>query len=88
VLRVQGELARDTGDTAGAERWFAAALDVARRQQALAWELRVALGLGRLLRAAGRRGEAAVLVAGVRDRFTEGFRHPDLIDAAAFLEDS
>ncbi|MBN9519423.1 protein kinase [bacterium] len=85
LLRVQGELARDAGDPAGAGRWFAAALDVARRQQALGWELRAVLSLGRLLQAAGRRGEAAVLVAGVRDRFTEGFAHPDLIDADAFL---
>ncbi len=85
LLRVQGALALATDDRAGAERWFRTALDVAHRQGALAWELRIALSLGPLLAATGRRGEAVGLVAGVRGRFTEGFGHPDLTDADAFL---
>jgi tetratricopeptide (TPR) repeat protein len=86
LLRVQGALALAAGDPAGAERWFAHSLDVARRQRALAWELRTALSLGRMLAATDRRAEAVEQVAEVRGRFTEGFAHPDLIDADVFLK--
>ena len=69
-----------------AEESFQRALAIARRQEALFWELRAALGLARLRLTQGRRGEARQLVAQVYDRFTEGFAAPDLRAAKAFLD--
>jgi predicted ATPase len=51
LLRTKGELLlhrRAPADAAAAEKCFLQALDVARRQDALAWELRAAMSLARL----------------------------------------
>jgi predicted ATPase len=63
------------------------ALDVARRQQAKALELRVALSLSRLWQRQGKREEARQLLAGVYNWFTEGFDTSDLQAAKALLEE-
>jgi predicted ATPase len=63
------------------------ALDVARRQQAKALELRAALSLSRLWQQQGRRGEAHALLAPIYNWFTEGFDTADLQDAKAVLEE-
>jgi N-acetyl-beta-hexosaminidase len=61
------------------------ALEWARRQGALSWELRAAMSLTQLRRKqAGWAGAAAVLRA-VYDRFTEGFETADLRAAKALL---
>ena len=71
----------------GGGRFVPAAIDIARAQEALFWELRASLGLARLRANQGRGGEARRLVAQVYDRFTEGFETPDLRAAKAFLDE-
>jgi len=68
-----------------AEACFLKALEVARRQQAKAWELRAAISLGRLWRQQGKRQEACELLASIYDCFTEGFDTADLQEAKALL---
>jgi predicted ATPase/DNA-binding winged helix-turn-helix (wHTH) protein len=89
LLRVKGELLLlpgAFGDAAAAENCFREALDWARRQGALSWELRAAASLGRLLRDQDRSAEALVLFQPVYDRFTEGFDTADLKAAKALLD--
>ena len=69
-----------------AERSFQEALSVAREQQAKSFELRAAIGLGRLWQLQGRGQEAKRLIARVYEQFTEGFNTPDLRDAKTMLE--
>jgi predicted ATPase len=65
---------------------FQQALDWARRQGALSWELRAAMSLARLLRDQGRPADALALLQPVYDRFTEGFDTADLKAAKALLD--
>jgi predicted ATPase len=60
------------------------ALNVARRQQAKALELRAALSLSRLQ---GKRAEAHACLAPIYGWFTEGFDTADLQDAKALVEE-
>jgi class 3 adenylate cyclase/predicted ATPase len=69
-----------------AEIAFQEALRVARRQQAKAYELRVATSLARLWSEQGRRAEARDLLAPVYSWFTEGFDTADLKEAKALLD--
>jgi predicted ATPase len=92
----EAEMSRLTGalqlqlaipDGPQAEGCFQRALDVARRQQAKALELRAAMSLSRLWQRQGKRKEARQVLAEVYDWFTEGFDTPDLQDAKALLEE-
>jgi predicted ATPase/DNA-binding winged helix-turn-helix (wHTH) protein len=89
LLRLKGELmmqdARD-GSVTVTEECFQAALDLARQQSALFWELRVALSLARLRVAQDRRDEAKAVLAPVYGRFTEGFATADLRAARGLLD--
>ena len=87
LLRTRGELALRQGGAAEAEADFLRALDLARQQGTLSWELRAATGLARLRRDQGRRGEARELLATVYDRFTEGFTTADLVAARALIDE-
>ncbi|HUC67198.1 MAG TPA: hypothetical protein VMA53_17290, partial [Stellaceae bacterium] len=69
-----------------AEDHYRQALDWARRQGALSWELRAATSLARLLRDQARSGEATARLQPVYDRFTEGFDTADLKAAKALLD--
>ena len=71
---------------ATAEDHFRQALDWARRQGALSWELRAATSLARLLCDQSRSAEALELLQPVYDRFTEGFETADLKAAKALLD--
>jgi tetratricopeptide (TPR) repeat protein len=82
LYRLRGELLRERRPEA-AEAAFGEALAVARRQGALAFELRAAMGLAGLLAAQGRESEARAVLAPVYARFTEGF---DTIDLRAARE--
>ena len=86
-LRIKGELLllQDATAAATAEDHFRRALDSARRQGALSWELRVATSSARLLRDQGRSAEGKALLRPVLDRFTEGFGTADLKAAKALL---
>jgi predicted ATPase len=89
LLRVKGELLLlQGGSSAGAtaEDHFRQALDWARRQGALSWELRAATSLARLLRDRGRPADAMALLQPVYDRFTEGFDTVDLQAAKALID--
>jgi predicted ATPase/DNA-binding winged helix-turn-helix (wHTH) protein len=89
LLRNKGELLlRGAGDQSvpAAERCFCEALEVAREQDALSWELRIALSFARLRVRQDRRDDARQLLAPVYNRFTEGFETPDLLFASALLQ--
>jgi predicted ATPase len=89
LLRLKGELLLLQGIHGAAmepEGHFRQALDWARRQGALSWELRAATSLARLLRDQGRPAEAMALLGPVYDRFTEGFDTADLKTAKALLD--
>jgi len=75
----------DVSAVAAAEACFQQALDVARRQGALSWELRAAMSLARFWRGQQRVNEARKLLAPVYRRFTEGFETADLVAAKALL---
>jgi predicted ATPase len=89
LYRLQGDLLLrlPTPDVSQAEASFHQALDVARRQQAKALELRAAVGLSRLWQQQARRTEARQLLAGLYGWFTEGLDTPDLQTAKALLEE-
>ena len=89
LLRVKGELLLLQSSPAvdeTSEALFRQALDEARQQGALSWELRAATSLARLLRDQGRHADAIACLRSVYDRFTEGFETSDLIAAKELLE--
>jgi predicted ATPase/DNA-binding winged helix-turn-helix (wHTH) protein len=88
LLRTKGELlllGREPTAIATAEQCFQQALDVARRQGALSWELRAAMSLARLWRGQQRVTQARTLLGPVYRRFTEGFETADLVGARTLL---
>jgi predicted ATPase len=89
LLRIKGELVLlqgMPGVAAAAEDHFRQALDWARQQGALSWELRAATSLARLLRDQNRSSEAVALLAPIYDRVTEGFETNDLKAARALID--
>jgi predicted ATPase len=89
LLRIKGDLLLlqgAPGAAAAAEDHFRQALDWARRQGALSWELRAATSLAGLRRDQGRPAEAMALLQPVYGRFTEGFDTTDLKAAKALLD--
>jgi predicted ATPase len=90
LMRVKGELLLSQGApgaVAAAEDHFRQALDWARRQGALSWELRAATSLARLLRNRGRSADATACLQPIYNRFTEGFGTADLISAKRLLDE-
>jgi predicted ATPase len=90
LLRVKGELillenAPDAAALAEDHCWQA--LDWARRQGTLSWELRAATSLARIWRDQGRSKEAHELLSRVYDHFTEGFGTADLKATKALLDE-
>jgi predicted ATPase/DNA-binding winged helix-turn-helix (wHTH) protein len=89
LLRVKGELVLLEGSpdaATTADDHFHQALDWARRQGALSWELRAATSLARLLSDHSRSADAIALLQPVYDRFTEGFDTADVKAAKALLD--
>jgi len=88
VSRLQGELLLQlpSPDVPQAEAAFLRALEVARRQQAKALELRAALSLCRLWQKQGQRAAARQLLAEIYGWFTEGFDTADLQEAEGLLD--
>ena len=90
LLRHKGELLvleGSVGAALAAEDCFRQALDWARRDGTLSYELRAAFSLGRLWRDQGRGAEARELVASVYCCFTEGFETGDLRTAKRVLDE-
>ena len=90
LIRLKGELTMQQdvpGAAASAEAFLRQALDQARAQGALAWELRAATSLARSLRSQGSLADAIACLRPIYDRFTEGFRTADVIAAKQLLDD-
>jgi len=89
LYRLQGELtlaqSQVPGREAQAEACFHTALAIARRQQAMSWELRVAMSLARLWQCQGKQDAAHQLLAPLYGWFSEGFDTADLQAAQALL---
>jgi predicted ATPase len=89
LLRLRGELLLSQGEPAAAETaesLFRQALDEARQQEALSWELRTATSLARLLSNQGHPSDAIACLEPAYRRFTEGFGTADLIAAKQLLD--
>ena len=90
LLRIEGELHLLRGDpeaVAAAEDHLRQALDCARRQGALSWELRAATSLARLWQSRDGVDRARELLGSVYGRFNEGFETADLRAAKMLLDD-
>ena len=89
LLRLMGalQLQLPVPDVPQAEACFHRVLDVSRRQQAKALELRAATSLSRLWQRQGKRQEARQLLAEVYGWFTEGFDTADLQEAQTLLDE-
>jgi predicted ATPase len=90
LLRLKGELVllqQDVPNAAAiAADYFQQSLEWARRQGALAWELRSATSLARLRYRQRKTSQARTLLAAVYCRFTEGFDTADVVTAKTLLE--
>jgi predicted ATPase/DNA-binding winged helix-turn-helix (wHTH) protein len=89
ILRIKGELLASApgANLSEAEDWLSRSLQLARRQSALAWELRTTTSLALLRRKQDRHGEAHAALAAVYGRFTEGFETSDLRAARRLLDE-
>jgi predicted ATPase/DNA-binding winged helix-turn-helix (wHTH) protein len=90
LLRIDAELLlwhAAPGAVAAAEEKLLRALQIARMQSALSWELRCAMSLAGLWRRQGRATEAHDLLAATYGKFTEGFDTSDLIQARSLIAD-
>lgn len=91
IHRLKGEMlltgSSKTRNPPEAEACFQKALDIARGQGALLFELRAATSLARSLVTKRQRNDAWEILAPVYDQFTEGFDTPDLKDAKALLDE-
>jgi predicted ATPase len=88
LLRIAGELALQEESPRAAEfaeHRFQQSLETARKQEALSWELRAAMSLGRLWLAQSKAAKAQELLASVYGRFSEGFETEDLHAARILL---
>jgi serine phosphatase RsbU (regulator of sigma subunit)/energy-coupling factor transporter ATP-binding protein EcfA2 len=85
--RLKGELLLAESDhQTAAEECFRRAMESADRHQSKAWKLRTTTSLAQLWQKQGRREEALKALSAVHSMFTEGFTMPDLVDAAALIE--
>jgi predicted ATPase len=87
IHRIRGEilLKRDPANTAAAERSLQAAIAVAQSQKARSFELRAALALAKLYRAANRDADAHAVLAPAVEGFPPTRQFPELAEAQALL---
>ena len=84
LYRVRGEILQQKATAVAfkeSESCSQKSLDMARKQQAKAWELRAAISLSRLWQQRGKTQEAQALLKDTYGWFTEGFTTADLIAA-------
>jgi tetratricopeptide (TPR) repeat protein len=88
LLRVKGSLLLQSGSSslADAEKCLTEALDTARQQGGLFWELRAATDLAKLWVKSGNTMAAHDLMSAVYSQFTEGFETSDLKAARVLLD--
>jgi predicted ATPase/DNA-binding winged helix-turn-helix (wHTH) protein len=90
ILRARADalLASDCPvDSGSAEAVLIKALEVAKSQGALAWELRSATTLAQLWQRQGRHRHALELLTPIYQRFTEGHTTPDLMAVSRLLDE-
>ena len=85
LLRIKGQILATRNDRESAKTCLRTSIAKAQAQHALSLELRSAMTLARFLREDGESVEARQCVAGVYDRFTEGFDTLDLKLAHAMI---
>jgi len=88
LIRIKGEVLlqqRPENEALAADR-FLAAIEFARRQGAIFWELRAALSAARLRISQKNRAGAAQILEPVYNRFSEGFDTADMLAAKQLLE--
>jgi non-specific serine/threonine protein kinase len=87
TLRVRGDLLvrRGSGDPASVMALYQQAMDQAREQNALYWELSAAISLAEFMRGQDRDMDVEAILRPVHDRFTQGFAAHRLRRAAAML---
>jgi predicted ATPase len=86
LLRTRGELAfLQTGSPVEAETYFQHAIELARTQGALSWELRVATSLARSRKLQGKPADGREILAPALKAFTEGLDSQDVTSATALL---
>ena len=78
-------LKRDPADTAAAEQSLQAAIAVAQSQTTRSFELRAALSLAKLYRAANRDADAHAVLAPAVEGFPPTRQFPELTDAQTLL---
>jgi predicted ATPase/DNA-binding winged helix-turn-helix (wHTH) protein len=86
LLRVRGELRARSGDRSGAEQDLRVAMDLAERQFALSWSLRVAASRVRLATEPKAKAGAVSDLKRIYARFGEGFDTVDLRDVRGILQ--
>ncbi len=79
-------LAASQNNWLAAETCLMSSIDCARKQSALGWELHSTILLSRWWADRGRDDDARNLLAGVYERFTEGFESADLREAKGLLQ--
>ena len=87
IHRIRGEilLKRDPANTAAAEQSLEAAIAIAQSQKARSFELRAALSLAKLYRAANRDADAHAVLAPAVDGFPPTQHFPELAEAQTLL---
>jgi predicted ATPase len=87
LYRIRGEilLQRDPADNAAAEQYLQAAIAIARSQKARSFELRAALSLAKLYRAANRDADAQAVLAPAVEGFPPTEQFPELTEAQTLL---
>lgn len=86
-LRIRAEIELRVGEPTRAESTLRSAIDLAREQGALSWELRAETDLARLMLDRGQGEEAGRRLKAVLAQFEEGFATHDLIVASNLLEE-
>jgi predicted ATPase len=84
-IRAKILLKRDPADTGAAEQSLQAAIAIAQHQQARSFELRAALALAKLYRAANRGADAHAVLAPAVEGFPPTRQFPELTQAQALL---
>jgi predicted ATPase len=87
LYRIRGEilLQRDPADNAAAEQYLQAAIAIAQSQKACSFELRAALSLAKLYRAANRDADAQAVLAPAVEGFPPTQQFPELAEAQTLL---
>jgi hypothetical protein len=88
LLRVRGELRSRCDDAPGMEQDFAAGIELAERQSALSWRLRIAISCARHAASGQAAAQARSELARTLERFSEGSGTADLRIAGDLLSAS